>query len=284
MAPTPTIAITPVQGAPPRVPRQAAIRTATFWYARAMHLVFVTGGSSGIGLALVRNLPFEDARVIDISRRGAPGVEHFAADLADPASWPRVAELFERELEGFAGQAAYLLHSAGSLEPIGFAGEVDPQAYTRQVLLNSAAPQVIFDAFLRAARHGQAPCTVLNIGSGAARSVYEGWSAYCGGKAAVDHWIRTVGAEQRRRGSRCRLLSVAPGVVATAMQAAIRATPERDFPELARFQELHAAGELRDADSVARELWELLERELENGAVIDLRDAVSEQPPAESQA
>jgi len=247
-----------------------------------MHLVFVTGGSSGIGLALVRNLPFERARVIDISRRGAPGAEHFAADLADPASWPRVAELFARELDGFAGEAVYLLHSAGSLDPIGFAGEVDPRAYTRQVLLNSAAPQVIFDAFLRATRATRARCTLLNIGSGAAHNVYEGWSAYCGGKAAVDHWIRTVGAEQRRRGDRCRVLSVAPGVVATAMQAAIRATPERDFPELSRFQQLHATGELRDPDGVARELWALLGRELENGSVVDLRDAAAGEPSREA--
>jgi benzil reductase ((S)-benzoin forming) len=247
-------------------------------------LVFVTGGSSGIGLALVRNLPFRDARVIDISRRGAPGTEHFAVDLTDPDGWPRVAALFERELADFRGEAAYLLHSAGSLDPIGFAGEVDPEAYARQVLLNSAAPQVIFAAFLRAARATSAPCTLLNVGSGAAHSVYEGWSAYCAGKAAVDHWIRTVGAEQRRRGDRCRLLSVAPGVVETAMQAAIRATPERDFPELARFQELHDAGELRDPDTVARELWALLGRQLENGAVVDLRDALPAPERAESPA
>lgn len=249
-----------------------------------MRLVFVTGGSSGIGLALVRNQPFADAKVIDISRRGAPGAEHFAADLADPKDWPRVGELFRRELDGFAGEAVFLLHSAGSLDPIGFAGEVDAEAYTRQVLLNSAAPQVIFDAFLRAAHATRAPCSVLNVGSGAAHNVYEGWSAYCGGKAAVDHWIRTVGSEQRRRGDHCRLLSVAPGVVATAMQARIRATPERDFPELARFQALHDEGALRDPDQVARELWALLEHPPGNGAVIDLRDAPPARRSAEAQA
>jgi benzil reductase ((S)-benzoin forming) len=203
------------------------------------------------------------------------GAEHFAADLADPDAWPRVAELFEREMRGFRGDGVFLLHSAGTLDPIGFAGEVDPEAYTRQVLLNAAAPQVLFDAFLRAARATEAPCTLLNVGSGAAHTVYEGWSAYCAGKAAADHWVRTAGAEQQLRGGRCRVVSVAPGVVATAMQQAIRATPERDFPNLARFQELHDEGELRDPDTVAKELWALLTSDLENGAVIDLRDAAS---------
>jgi benzil reductase ((S)-benzoin forming) len=236
-------------------------------------LVFVTGGSSGIGLALARAVPWPDARVIDISRRGAPGMEHFAADLADPASWAKVAELFARELRGLAGERAVFVHAAGTLAPIGFAGEVDPAAYARQVLLNSASLQVLGDAFLRAARDTRARCMLLNIGSGAARNVYEGWSAYCAGKAASDHWVRTVGAEQARRGNRCRVVSVAPGVVATAMQEEIRGTSERDFPSVARFRELHATGALRDPDRVARELWALLEKDFENGAVLDLRDA-----------
>jgi benzil reductase ((S)-benzoin forming) len=236
-------------------------------------LVFVSGGSSGIGLALARAVPWPDARVIDISRRGAPGMEHFAADLADPAGWAKVAELFAREIRGFAGERAVFVHAAGTLTPIGFAGEVDPAGYARQVLLNSASLQVLGDAFLRAARDTRARCTLLNVGSGAARNVYEGWSAYCAGKAASDHWVRTVGAEQARRGNRCRVVSVAPGVVATAMQEEIRATSERDFPSVARFLELHATGALRDPDQIARELWALLEKDFENGAVLDLRGA-----------
>ena len=103
--------------------------------------------------------------------------------------------------------------------------------------------------------------------------MYEGWGAYCGGKAAADHWVRTVGAEQARRGGRCRVLSVAPGVVQTDMQKHIRETAERDFPEVERFIEMHTEGTLRDADEVARELWNLLGRDLENGAVLDLREA-----------
>jgi NAD(P)-dependent dehydrogenase (short-subunit alcohol dehydrogenase family) len=113
---------------------------------------------------------------------------------------------------------------------------------------------------------------LLNIGSGAAHNVYVGWSAYCAGKAAADHWVRTAGAEQQRRGGRCRILSVAPGIVATAMQEQIRATDERDFPQVERFRAFHADGDLRDPDDVARELWDLLDRDLENGAVLDLRN------------
>lgn len=238
------------------------------------HLVFISGASSGIGRALSESVPFDPARVVDISRRGTPGAEHLAADLADPASWPRVAERFAAELEGFAGERAVFVHNAGTLEPMGFAGEVDAGAYTREVLLNAAAPQVLGDAFLRAAAGTRAPCTLLFIGSGAATSVYEGWSAYCGGKAAVDHWVRVVGAEQKRRGDRCRVLSVAPGVVETAMQEQIRDMSPDAFPAVERFRELAREGALRDPGEVARELWGLVERDaFDNGAVLDLRDA-----------
>ena len=235
-------------------------------------LVIVTGGSSGIGLALVRAQPWPGARVVDVSRRGAPGVEHWNADLADPGSCRDVGARLARELAEFAGDRAVLFHCAGTLAPIGFAGEVDPEAYARNVLLNSAAPQLLGDAFLRGARSTRARCDLVMIGSGAARHVYEGWSGYGAGKAAVEQWVRTAGAEQARRGGRCRVLVVAPGVVATAMQEEIRAADARDFPEVERFVALHEGGELRGADAVARDLWALLERDLPNGAILDLRD------------
>ena len=236
-------------------------------------LVLVTGGSSGIGRAMIDALPFAAARVVSFARRAAPGAEHVAVDLADPASWSRVAKVFASALRDFAGDRVVFIHAAGTLTPIRFAGEGDATAYAHNVLLNSAAPQVLGDALLRALQRSPAAADLLFIGSGASKSVYEGWSGYCAGKAAVDQWTRVVGAEQERRGARRRILCVAPGVVATAMQQQIRNTAADDFPELARFQALHDDGLLRDPAAVARELWALLDRDLPNGAVLDLRTA-----------
>src|SRR4030095_4063123 len=195
-------------------------------YCRAVsdHLIFISGASSGIGLAMARSVPYAGARVIDISRRGAAGVEHFSADLAEPAEWTRIAHLFEAEIKGFAGERVVFVHCAGTLEPIGFAGGGDQ------------------------ARYGA-------------------------GKAAVDQWVRTAGAEQKRRGGRCRVLSVAPGVIATAMQEQIRAMTEEAFPVVERFRELHRAGALRDPADAARDLWALVSKDtFPNGAVLDLRE------------
>jgi len=236
------------------------------------NLVFITGASSGIGAAMARALPYPNARVINISRRGGGGFEHFPADLSDPGQWRGVAELFARETKAFEGERVIFVHAAGTLQPIGFAGEVPADAYAQQVLLNSAAPQVLGEAFIHAVHQIRAACQLVMISSGAAQHICEGWSAYGPGKAAVDQWVRTVGAEQERRGGRCRLLSVAPGIVATEMQVEIRATRKEDFPDLDRFVALHENDELRDPDYVAVEIWALLDQGIENGTVLDLRD------------
>jgi benzil reductase ((S)-benzoin forming) len=236
-------------------------------------LVFVSGGSSGIGQALIAQCPWRGARIWNLSRREAKGALNCPADLSKAEGWRRAAALFAQELAGFRGARAIFYHSAGTLDPIGFAGEVDANDYERGVLLNAASLPMLGHAFLRALRG----CAVepqsflVNVGSGAAFNVYEGWTSYCAGKAAADHWVRVTAAEQKRRGSRCTIASIAPGVVETAMQRRIRESSARDFPELARFQELFDQGILRDVEVVARDYWELVEGPLESGAVIDLR-------------
>jgi len=55
------------------------------------------------------------------------------------------------------------------------------------------------------------------------------------------------------------------------MQERIRQTSPHDFPNVERFQQLHARDELRDPDAVARDLWALLDTDVETGAVLDLR-------------
>ncbi|MFN2557792.1 MAG: SDR family NAD(P)-dependent oxidoreductase [Nitriliruptorales bacterium] len=235
-------------------------------------LVWISGASSGIGRALADTVPFDDARVIDISRSGAPGLEHVAADLSQVSGWQAAAESFAKELASFQGERAVFVHCAATLTPIGFSGEEDPAGYAQQVLLNSASPQILGDAFIRAVDDRDLDSHLLILTSGAATSVYEGWSAYGAGKAAVEQWVRIVGAERARRGSRCRIVAVAPGVVETPMQEQIRETPEEEFPAVGKFIDRHESGELVPPEEAARGIWALLDRDLENGAVVDLRE------------
>jgi benzil reductase ((S)-benzoin forming) len=232
-------------------------------------LIWISGASAGIGAALAAEVPFPDARVIDISRSGSGTAEHFKADLSDPAEWTRVADHFTAELAAYDGDRVIFIHNAGTVAPIGPAATADRDAYTRAVLLNSAAPQVLGSAFLRASAHLTCERHLIMLSSGAAKTAYAGWSSYNAGKAAVEHWVRTVGAEQADNG--CRVIAVAPGVVDTAMQEEIRSTDEEAFPEVARFLELKRTDALSTPESAAAGIWSLVTRNVPNGARVDLR-------------
>lgn len=234
-------------------------------------LVWISGSSGGIGRALAGTIPWSGTRVIGISREAAgEGVEHLKADLAEPSNWPLVGASFFREMRQFDGEHVAFIHAAGTVEPIGFAAEVDSVAYLRNVLLNSAAPQALGQLFLAAAQPVNAHRYLIMLTSGAARSVYPGWSSYGAGKAAVDQWVRNAGAEQDKRGG-VQVLSIAPGVVNTAMQARLRQAQEVDFPSRRKFVDLYEQGKLSDPERVARQIWALIDRDLANGSVVDLR-------------
>lgn len=236
-------------------------------------IVWITGASSGIGAALAETVPFADARVIGVSRSGgAPCAEHLPADLSDPASWAAIEAHLHAQLGTFTGTRAVFVHCAGTLEPIGFAGAVDSAAYRRNVLLNSAAPQALGHAFLAVTAGLGCERHLVFMSSGAATTAYAGWSSYSAGKAATDQWVRSVGAEQRRQPNPCRVISVAPGVVATPMQDYIREMDPADFPAVEKFHDLFESGELKDPKDAARGIWALLGRDLEPGTVVDLRD------------
>lgn len=243
-------------------------------------IVWITGASRGIGAALVASVPYPSAHVVDISRSGSTGagpdgsgIEHLPADLSDPSAWAAVEAHLLARLRDFAGERAVFVHNAGTIDPVGFAGEVDSERYRRNVLLNSAAPQALGHAFLKAvADSGFAgEALVVMLTSGAASTPYEGWSSYSAGKAAVDMWVRAAGAEQAMRGSRARVVAVAPGVVDTAMQEHIRTMDEEDFPRVGKFVDRHESGQLTPPDEAARGFWRVVSGDLDNGAVVDLR-------------
>lgn len=240
-------------------------------------VVWITGASSGIGQALTRSVPFDETKVIGVSRHGlgdrpptssaVMDFEGLTADLSTSDGWDAMAHSFHEHVSADL-QLAVFIHAAAMVGPLGFAGEVDTVEYRRAVLLNTVAPQVLGDAFIKAVTAADTPGRLVMLTSG--MSPYPGWTAYKSGKAAVNAWVEATGAEQGAQGT-CRIVAVAPGYVDTDMQEAIRAADPEVFPSRDKFIEVHQTGKIRSPDEVAPEIWAMaLRNDLANGAVVDL--------------
>ena len=235
-------------------------------------LAVITGTSRGIGAGIAAAAEAAGATVAVCNRRPTGRSPELEVDLADPAAWPRFAHWYRGLIDELAPERVVVFHNAATLDPIGFAGSVDPQAYTTNVLLNSASPQVLGAAVVRTAVETSTPTTLVQLSSGAATTAWAGWSSYCAAKAAVEHWVRVVGRETGAD-DLMRVLAIAPGVVSTNMQATIRATEVDDFPDGDRFRTMHAADQLGDPDEVGATLWTYANSDRwETGATADVRN------------
>lgn len=207
----------------------------------------VTGHSRGLGAALAAQLTEAGWAVLGISRTAGERV-----DLSDPAavgSW-----LDGGALERFVADASeiVLINNAGLLGPADLAGRQDPAEAIAAVNVNVTAPILLTNAVLRARPSGAA-VRIVHISSGAGRRPLPGWSVYCATKAAVDHHASTVAAEAH---DGVRIAAVAPGVVDTDMQGAIRAS--EGFPLRDDFVQLKETGRLATPGDAAAAVLALL--------------------------
>lgn len=204
-------------------------------------MAVVTGASRGLGAGLAARFA-EEGLGLGLCARNEPApptaagagdrVVTAAVDVTDAAAVDRFCDRVVERL----GRIDLWVNNAGLLAPIGPLRSVDPGELRANVEVNVLGVLHGSAAFARHVRGRAGGGVLVNISSGAATSAYEGWAAYCASKAAVDHATRVVAAEEADAG--LRAFAVAPGVVDTAMQAAIRATPVERFPAVERFHEI----------------------------------------------
>jgi len=230
----------------------------------------LTGHSRGLGAAIATELAGRGIPVLALSRRqGADmqGVTQVALDLSDMdalASW-----IAGGTLQAFLADAdtALLVNNAGMLQPIGPLSSHDPAEVARAISLNVAAPLMLAAAL---AAVDVAERRVLHVSSGAGRNAYPGWAVYCAGKAALDQHARAAALDQTEG---LRIVSLAPGVIDTDMQAQIRATDVAQFPLRDQFQALKANSALASPQDCAQKLVAFaLSPRFGAAAVADLRD------------
>lgn len=238
----------------------------------ARRLAIVTGGSRGLGLALLEAFERDGFRTLDLSRSGASDPErgrlHARVDLSDPAA---TADAVAREMDALAAEAwdeVVFVSNAGTLHPIGPLAASSPAEWRRGIDVNLTSAITAMALFVRAFQQHAGRKTMVSVSSGAGSRGAAGWSLYCATKAGLDNWIRAVALEQANEEHPIRAVSIQPGVVDTQMQAEIRSCDRDLFANVDQFVELKESGALYAPADVARAMLALVAGELELGALL----------------
>jgi len=211
----------------------------------------VTGGTSGLGRALVAELLRRGARVAFVARH-ADEVRRTAHQLR--GSHGIVGDVSRKEdiyplalqITGILGGLDVLVNNASSLGPVPLAllADTDCEDLERALATNVVGPfrltKALLGSLAASAREGRHPI-VVNISSDAAVTPYETWGAYGASKAALLHLGRIWNAELRSEG--VQVVSIDPGDMDTPLHEL--AVPGADRGGLKRPED--AAREIADA-------------------------------------
>jgi NAD(P)-dependent dehydrogenase (short-subunit alcohol dehydrogenase family) len=201
--------------------------------------VAVTGGTSGLGLALVRFLAARGARIAFVARTAA-AVERTASETGAHGIVGDIGlkdDIYPIALQitGNLGGLDVLINNASSLGPTPLALLADTeceeleQALAVNLLGAFRLTKALFGALAASARNGRG-ALVINISSDAAINAYPGWGAYGASKAALCH-LTAIWAEEAKADG-VRFLAIDPGDMDTPLHAL--AIPDADPSTLKR--------------------------------------------------
>jgi len=212
--------------------------------------IAITGGTSGLGLALVREFYMRGARVAFVAR-GSERVERVAREhrgvhgIVGDVSVKDDVYPIAMQVTGELGGLDVLINNASDLgpSPLTLLADTACEDLERALATNLLGPfrltKALLGALAASAREGRGG-VVLNISSDAAVNAYPGWGAYGASKAALHHLTRIWNEELAVEG--VHFLSLDPGDMDTPLHAL--AVPEADPATLKRPEV--AARELAD--------------------------------------
>ncbi|MDM0115037.1 SDR family NAD(P)-dependent oxidoreductase [Variovorax sp. J22R133] len=252
----------------------------------ASHLVILTGASRGMGRAMAEQLLRRtDHALVCISRHSDPSlaastppsgttIDQWQQDLSDAASAAaRLGSWLEAAQEGRYASAT-LINNAGVIARPAPLSDASADDLLRALRVGLEAPLLLSSAFLKATRLWGVPRKVLNISSGLGRSAMASQSPYCAAKAGMDHFSRAVALEEAQLPGGARIVSLAPGVIDTDMQAQLRGGDPASFPDRGRFERLKSEGLLDSPETAAKKVLAWLDREdFGSKPVADVREA-----------
>ena len=187
--------------------------------------VLVTGGSKGLGRALVEAFAARGARVVAVARgrealeetvaavRAKGGEAHaLVADVADKEAIHRISGA----AAALVGPIDVLVHDASTLGPVPLrlALDTDCEDLERALAVNVVGPFRLTKA-IAGSMAARGTGVIVAISSDAATNAYPRWGAYGASKAAFDHLSRVLGAELEGTGVRVKVVD--PGEMDTEM-------------------------------------------------------------------
>ncbi len=201
--------------------------------------VAVTGGTSGLGLALVRVLAARGARVAFVARSagnvGRVARETGAHGIVGDVGRKEEVYPVALEITGNLGGLDALINNASSLgpTPLKLLADTECEELQQSLAVNVLGPfrltKALFGALAQSAREGRG-AVVINISSDAAVNPYAGWGAYGASKAALSHMTSIWAEEAKAEG--VTFLSLDPGDMDTPLHAL--AVPDADPATLKR--------------------------------------------------
>jgi NAD(P)-dependent dehydrogenase (short-subunit alcohol dehydrogenase family) len=205
--------------------------------------IAVTGGTSGLGLALVEALRARGAQVAFVARdagrvgelaRRLPGTHGIAGDVSRKDETYPLAMQITAALGGLDA----LIHNASSLGPVPLAplADTDCEALEEALATNLVGPfrltKALLGALTASAREGR-PAVIVHVTSDAAVTPYAGWGAYGASKAALLQMSRIWAEELSPHG--VHVVAIDPGDMDTPLHAL--AVPDADPATLKRPEE-----------------------------------------------